>query len=351
MITQANFLSRVAACALVALLAPAAFAADASALKTGTVRYREVEQTYVAEGVVEAVKQATVAAQIPGRVVAVNFDVGDRVKKGQVIVRIDPTEVNQAYAASQARTAQAEATLRNATAQFQRTQSLVEQKFMSAAALDNARASYLAAQAQLEAAKAAQRQAAATKAYATVTAPYSGVVLARHVELGEMAVPGKPLMTGFDPNDLRVTASMPQYQLAAVRKFSKASVAFPALDKRVQATKITILPAADAQTHTTQVRLDLPPGIGGLYPGMFARAYFAVGQTKKLLMPTAAVAKRSEVNGAYVVGKNGEIQFRQLRLGEAADGDEVEVLAGVTAGEKVALDPVAALEALKRGGK
>jgi RND family efflux transporter MFP subunit len=336
--------------ALAYALAPAA-AADAPALRTAPVQYREVAQTYSAEGTVEAVKQSTVAAQISGRVVAVNFDVGDRVKKGQVILRIDPIEVNQAYAASQAQIAQAEATLRNAQAQFERTQSLVAQKFMSAAALDKAQADYKAAKAQLAAAEAGGGQAAATKAYATVIAPYSGVVSARHVELGEMAVPGKPLMTGFNPDELRVTASLPQQQLDAVRRLTSASVEFPALNKRIQASKVTILPAADSQTHTTQVRLELPPGMEGLYPGMFARAYFAVGRVKKLLIPAAAVARRSEVAGAYVVSENGEIRYRQLRLGEAAAGDEVEVLAGVLPGEKVALDPVAALAALKRGGK
>lgn len=353
MITRDNSLLRAAfaGMALATALVPLAALADAAALRTAPVQLREVDETYAAEGVVEAVKQSTVAAQISGRVVAVNFDVGDRVKKGQVIVRIDPSEVNQAYAASQAQIAQADATLRNAKAQFERTQSLVQQKFMSAAALDKARADYLAAKAQLAVAEAGGGQAAATKAYATVTAPYSGVVSARLVELGEMAVPGKPLMTGFDPSELRVTANMPQRELDAVRKLGRASAEFPALNKRVQATKVTILPAADALTHTTQVRLDLPPGIEGLYPGMFARAYFAVGKVKKLLIPAAAVAKRSEVNGAYVVGDNGEIRFRQLRLGEATQGDEVEVLAGLAPGEKVALDPVAALAALKRGGK
>ena len=337
--------------ALATALMPHAALADAPALRTAPVQFREVDETYAAEGVVEAVKQSTVAAQISGRVVAVNFDVGDWVKKGQVIVRIDPSEVNQAYAASQAQIAQADATLRNAKSQFERTQSLVQQKFMSAAALDKARADYLAAKAQLAVAEAGGGQAAATKGYATVTAPYSGVVSARLVELGEMAVPGKQLMTGFDPSELRVTASMPQRELDAVRKLGRASAEFPALNKRVPATKVTILPAADAQTHTTQVRLDLPPGIEGLYPGMFARAYFAVGKVKKLLVPAAAVAKRSEVNGAYVVGDNGAIRFRQLRLGEGVAGDEVEVLAGLAPGEKVALDPVAALAALKRGGK
>jgi RND family efflux transporter MFP subunit len=351
MINRHIFLLRAAFAGLTLALAPAAPAADTPALQTAPVQYREVEQTYAAEGVVEAVKQSTVAAQISGRVVAVNFDIGDSVKKGQVIVRIDPTEVNQAYAASQAQVAQAEAALRNAKAQFDRTQRLVEQKFMSAAAMDKAQADYQAAKAQLAVAQAGGGQAAATRGYATVIAPYSGVVSARHVELGEMAVPGKPLMTGFDPRELRVTASMPQYQLDAVRRLASAGVEFPALNKRIRAAKLTILPAADAQTHTTQVRLELPAGIEGLYPGMFARAYFAVGRVKKLLIPASAVALRSEVAGAYVVAENGEIRFRQLRLGEAAGEQEVEVLAGVAPGDKVALDPVAALAALKRGSK
>lgn len=353
MITRINSLLRAtfAGIALAGVLAPAAAAADAPALRTAPVQYRELEQTYAAEGVVEAVRQSTVAAQISGRVVAVNFDVGDSVKKGQVIVRIDPAEVNQGYAASRAQVAQAEATLRNARAQYERTKKLVEQKFISAAAMDKAQADYQAAKAQLAVAEAGGGQAAATRGYATVTAPYSGVVSARHVELGEMAVPGKPLMTGFDPRELRVTASLPQHQLDAVRRLASAGVEFPALKKRIQAAGVTILPAADAQTHTTQVRLDLPPGIEGLYPGMFARAYFAVGRVKKLLIPASAVARRSEVAGAYVVGEAGEIRFRQLRLGEAAGGEDVEVLAGVAPGEKVALDPIAALAALKRGSK
>ena len=351
MMTQHEVLLRAAVVALALAHAPAAMAADAPVLRTAPVQYREVEQTFAAEGVVEAVKQSTVAAQIAGRVVAVNFDVGDRVRKGQVIVRIDPAEVNLAYVASRAQVAQAEATLRNAKAQFERTQSLVQQKFMSAAALDKAQADFRAAEAQLASANAGSGQAAATRGYATVVAPYSGVVSARLVELGEMAVPGKPLMTGFDPGDLRVSASLPQRELNAVRKLATASVEFPALEQRVSAKRMSVLPSADAQTHTTQVRLDLPAGIAGLYPGMFARAHFVVGRMKKLLIPAAAVTRRSEVSGAYVVADNGDIRFRQLRLGEAAGEAEMEVLAGVVPGEKVALDPVAALAALKRGGK
>ena len=93
-------------------LAPLAHAALPFA--TATVEYREVDQTYAAEALVEAVKQSTVAAQISGRIVEVHFDVGDTVQKGQVLVRIDESEARQAVAGSEAVVAQARANLQNA---------------------------------------------------------------------------------------------------------------------------------------------------------------------------------------------------------------------------------------------
>ena len=306
---------------------------------TAVVEYREVDQTYAAEALVEAVKQSTVAAQISGRVVEVNFDVGDFVKKGQVLVRIDESEARQAVAGSEAVVAQARANLQNIRLNYERTKQLLAQKFVSQAALDKAQADYKAAEAQLAAAQASAGQAATTKGFTAVLAPYSGVVSARYAELGEMASPGKALMTGFDPKDLRVVASIPQYKLADVRRASRAQVEFPSINKWVTAKAVTLLPAADAKTHTTRVRLDLPEDVRDVYPGMFARAHFAVGRARKLLVPVQAIVRRSEVTAAYVVDPKGAVVFRQIRLGEPMADGLVEVLAGLSAGETVALEP------------
>jgi hypothetical protein len=86
----------------------------------------------------------------------------------------------------------------------------------------------------------------------------------------------------------------------------------------------------------------LPKDIPGIYPGMFARTHFATGQAKKLLIPAAAVVRRSEVTGAYVVNASGQVQFRQLRIGEQVPGNKMEVLSGLSEGEQVALEPVKA---------
>ncbi len=319
-------------------------------LATAPVQYREVDVTYAGEATVEAVKQSTVSAQVTGRIVEINYDVGDFVKKGQVIVRIDETEARQVVAGTEAQVAQAQAAFENARAALERSRELAKQKFISQAALEKAEADYRVAEAQLRASKAGASQASTTKGYSVVTAPYSGVVSARHVELGEMATPGKRLMTGFDPADMRVIATVPQYKVAEVRASPRAMVEVPSLNQWIQASSITVLPSADARTHATHVRLDMPPNLRGVYPGLYARAYFTIGRARKLVAPVAAVIKRSEVAGVYVVNDQGQVSFRQVRLGELAGQAEIEILAGVSAGEKVALEPVKAGMAAKPRG-
>ena len=328
-----------------ALLSGDGLVLAAEPLKTAVVELRQVDQTYATDGVVEAVRQSTVSAQISGRVVKINFDVGDWVEQGQVIVRIDPREVTQALAGSQAQVAQAQAALQQAKANWERTKGLFAQKFVSQSALDQATADYKAAQAQTEAALAGVGQAATTRGFADVVAPYSGVVAARHVELGEMAAPGKPLMTGFDPASLRVVANMPQYKLTEVRSGAAAVVEIPALNKWITATAVTVLPTVDPRTLATKVRLDLPEKLRDVYPGMYARAHFVVGRAVKLVVSAAAVLRRSEVVAVYVVdgadAKNMP-RLRQVRLGEPAGADGIEVLAGLQPGESVALEPLKA---------
>lgn len=310
--------------------------------QVGKVEFREVDQTYAAEGLVEAVKQATVSAEISGRIIELKFDVGDFVQRGAVIARIDESVVGQQLAGSQAQVAQARALLENARAQYERSKQLFAQKFISQAALDKASAEFKAAQAQAQASLAGAGQAAATRKFATIVAPFSGVVAARHIELGEMAQPGKPLLTGFDPKDLRVEVSVPQYKLPQVRALSRASIEIPSLQKWIKAAQITIQPTADIKTHASRVRLDLPDGLHDVYPGMFARAHFAIGRARKLLAPVAAILRRSELTAVYVVGPNDKVQLRQVRLGEPAGEGQIEVLAGLEPGESVALDPVKA---------
>jgi RND family efflux transporter MFP subunit len=314
--------------------APSAPAAPSAGLEAEVAQAREIDLTYPAEAVVEAVRQATVAAQVQGRVVEVRVDAGAEVKQGQPLMRIDAREASEGAAAAQAQLVQAKA-------HYERTRNLVAQKFMSHAALDQAEAAYKAAQASAGA-------SGATLSHANVTAPIAGIVAGRHTELGEMATPGKPLITVFDPKGMRVIASVPQFKLAEIRKAGKAKVEFPESGRWLDATRVEILPAADPRSHTVTARLYLPDNIEGVIPGMAARAHFVAGQGTKLTVPPGAVLRRGEVTAVYVLDDKSTPRLRQVRLGEAVAGGRLEVLAGIKPGDRVALDPVKAGIALKQ---
>ncbi|GAB4124934.1 MAG: efflux RND transporter periplasmic adaptor subunit [Sideroxydans sp.] len=306
------------------------------------VQLREVAETYSVDGVVEATRQATVSAQIAGRVKAIYFDVGDRVSKGQVLLRIDESEASQAVAGSQAQVAQAQAALSNARLNYERAKQLFEQKFISQAALDKAKADYDMAEAQARVSAAGAEQSALMQSYTAVMAPYGGVVAARHVEMGEMVTIGKPLMTGFDPSELRIIANVPQYRLADIGARPQVRVEVPELKRWLKAASVTVQPAADPRTHSTQVRVNLLPNEKGIYPGMFVRTHFVVGKANKLLVPASAVLRRGEVVAVYVLDQNDQPRLRQVRLGSATEQGEIEIVAGLSAGERVARDAIKA---------
>lgn len=325
-------------CAALALLASATvWGAD-----TARVEYRDVDNVYSTEALVEAVRQSTVAAQVMGRVIELKVDAGDRVRQGQVIARIDEREAVQAQATSEAQVAQAQANLENARLALERSRRLLESKFVSQAAVDGAEAQFKAAQAQLRGARAGAGQASISRGYSTVVSPINGVVSVRHVEPGEMAAPGKPLFTIFDPADMRVVAEVPQARVAEIKANARATVELPSAAAWLKVQLMTVLPAADARTHSTRVRLDLADGIKDIYPGVYARAHFSIGRARKLVVPAQAVLRRSELSGVYVVDANGAAHLRQVRLGEPTADGYVEVLAGVAAGEQVALEPIKA---------
>jgi RND family efflux transporter MFP subunit len=181
-----------------------------------------------------------------------------------------------------------------------------------------------------------------------VTSPLAGIVSQRHTELGELAAPGKQLVTVFDPKGMRVIASVPQFKLADVKKVARAKVEFPETGRWVDATRVEILPAADPRSHTVTARLYLPDNLEGVIPGMAARAHFVTGQGTKLTVPATAILRRGEVTAVYVLDDKGMPRMRQVRLGEAVGDGRVEVLSGIKPGDKLALDPVKAGIGLKQ---
>ena len=297
------------------------------------------------DGVVEAVRRTVVAAQVAGAVVALEVKAGDVVKPGQVLVRIDARGADQNALSSEAQVRSAQAALELASREFERQQQLFDKRYVSQAALERAQAQFKATQAAVSA-QLAQAGAARTQSgLFIVRAPYAGMVAEVPVALGDMAMPGRPLLSLYDPGTLRVTVAVPQGVAAGVGANDKIKLELPGLPAARQwldPVRTTVLPTADAATHSVQLRFDLPPA-SGASPGMFARAWLPMpaGDGTRVLIPSKAVVRRAELNAVYVVDATGRPWLRLVRLGRPV-GDRVEVLSGLAVAERVALDPQAA---------
>lgn len=296
------------------------------------------------DGVVEAVRQTVIAAQVPGAVVALDVKAGDRVQAGQVLLRLDARAAEQTAAAGDAQVLAARAAQEAATRELERQKQLFEKNYISRAALDRAEAQYKATHAQAAAQLASAGAARTQSGFYVVKAPYAGVVADVAVVLGDMAMPGRPLLTVYDPAALRVKAAVPQTAAMRISASTQSQVEIPGVTAAaIRPLKAQLLPTVDPATHTLELRLDLPAGLAGAAPGMFARAWLPLTGTPdgRVFVPAQAVQRRAELAGVYVVGADGRPLLRQVRLGRA-EGDRVEILSGVSVGERVALDPQAA---------
>jgi len=306
---------------------------------TATAELASTPRERLFDGAVEAVNQATMSAQTSGRVAEVFFDVDDYVEPGQAIVRFTDVEQQSALRQASAALTEARARANQADEEFRRVSSLFEANSASKREYDQALAARDAAQARIVAAESAVRTAEQQLEYTLVRAPYAGIVTERYVEPGEAVGVGQPLMSGLSLETLRVVVDLPQEVAALVRQHRKAYVM--TAEGRVETKNVTIFPFAHSASNTFRVRVELPQGQFGLYPGMFVKVAFVIGDAQRLLVPTVALMRRSEVTGVYVVDENDEVRMRQVRVGGTFD-ERTEVLSGLRAGERVAADPVRA---------
>ena len=322
------------------LLAMASAAPGVAAVPFETViaTLEDAARERVWDGRVEAVNQATVSAQTSGRIAELPFDVNDYVEAGAVLMRFTDTEQKAALAQAEAAQQEATARLAEANQEFERFSKMIENNSVSRAAFDQSRANRDAARARLNAARSRVEGAKEQLEYTVIRAPYAGIVSKRHVELGELVSPGQPVISGLSLQSLRVNVDVPQSMFHAIRTIGKAFVYVKG--ERIAAESLTFFPVADAEANTFRVRVNLPDGAVTLYPGMFVKVGFVVGETQRLLVPAEAVVRRSELSGVYVADGDA-VALRQVRLGRRY-GDSIEVLSGLSEGEAVAIDPVAA---------
>ncbi len=322
-----------------------ALAQSAPQVPVVAVRVAGVASGFEIDGVIQAVRQATVAAQASGRVASLAVKAGDAVRAGQVLATIDDRETLAGVQRSQAQVAQAQAELGNAKAQFERTRELQSKGFVSQAALDTAETQFKAAKAGSDQAVAAASQASLAHGFARVTAPFAGWVQQTLVEAGDLAVPGKPLLVVYAPQPLRAVVQLPSSRAQAALAASQIEVQLG--DAQGQARWVRpsarqVLPLADAVAQTVEWRLDLPAdGSSTAVPGQQVRVRFAGAQAQRAVIPGSAVLRRGELTAVYVAQGTGFV-LKPVRVGNDHGSAGIEVLAGLGANDRVALDPVRA---------
>lgn len=325
-------------------------AAQAVPVATMVIQPKAANVSYELDGVVQAVRQSTVAAQASGRLVTMVVKAGDRVRAGQVLATIDDREAMAGMQRSRAQVSQAQAELQTAQAQLERTRDLQSKGFVSTAALDIAKAQAQGAQSAKEQANAGALQSGLAQGFTKVTAPFDGWILQTHAEAGELALPGKPIATVYAPQPLRVAVQVPS---------SRSSVARAATQTMIQVGDAetatawfspkarTAVPSADPVSQTTEWRLELSANDAmQLVPGQQAHVRFVQSQgaaATRLWVPPSAVVRRGELTGVYVWSGSG-FSLRAIRTGANPGPEGVEVLTGLRAGDQIALDPVRATQ-------
>jgi RND family efflux transporter MFP subunit len=297
-----------------------------SNLPAATVRVQTVESklhstTEEIVSTVQARRHATLEAKLSGRIETMPVVLGQSVKAGEVIARLDAGEIK-------ARLDQAEASLEQAGQDWKRISALFEQQAVT-------RAEYDASQAHYGVAKGAVSEAKAMMSYVEIVAPFDGVVTKKWADVGDFATPGKPLIAIEDPSALQLEADVPEAIASHIQHDLRLTARVDGVSGELTGTVSEIAPAADPVSRTFRVKIDLLP-TPGLMSGQFARLIMPFGESHSLRVPASAVVQRGQMELVFVV-VNGHAQLRIVKTGNRI-GDELELVSGVDAGEQVVVD-------------
>jgi membrane fusion protein, multidrug efflux system len=311
-------------------------------VRTEVVAARTENATAEAVGTLRAVREATISGKVMGTVIEIRHGAGDAVREGEILLVVDSRDVSGQVMQAQGSLAQARAAAALAETNFRRFEQLFTRGAASQLELDQARFQYDTAKGAVQQAEGAVSTASSYQAYAEIPAPFSGRVVDRFCEIGDMASPGRPLMKIEDPRKLRLYASLDGTRAAAAQVGAPVEVQVPAIDNRVfRGTVAEVVPTADPLTRSILVKIDLEES-PELRAGLFGRARLPLGQRTVLRVPRAAVRQRGGVPGVFVA-EGGKAILRMVSLEEDRP-ENPQVLSGLDSGDRVILDPPAELE-------
>jgi RND family efflux transporter MFP subunit len=255
-----------------------------------------------------------------GKVVALNVQEGDYVAQGKLLVKIESGEISaQAF--------QAQAAYNNAKLQYDRIKTLFDEKAATQMEMDQATLGLKTAEAGMNAAKAME-------SYTTITAPISGRIVEKRINLGEMALPGQPVLKIEDNRHLRLEVTVREQDLRSIQAGKPVIVQIDALPgKDIKAHVEQVVPAADIRTHSFVVKIDIPADTS-LITGMYGKALFSIGKREAILVPKTAIVDMSGITGVYIISADGSAVFQMVQTGET-QGDSIEAVTGLKAGDRV----------------
>lgn len=278
---------------------------------------------------------ARIAAKVQGYVVELNVYAGDKVKKGQVLLRIDSKEMAEREAQAKAALESAKAELVKARNDFERYKALFEKESVAKKDYDDALARYETSQAAELRSQAFLDEAATMLSYATVTAPFDGIIGERNVNLGDLATPGKTLFSVYVPGSVELVAAAGEQYDRYLGVGTSVTVAVPSLGLRQASTIREVVPFRDEKTRTITVKAPLQE-VQGLVPGLYGTLTFDTRAGEVIVVPASAVSTVGQLESVKVLD-NGQVKTRHVKTGRKLD-DKVEILSGLTAGEEVVVN-------------
>lgn len=309
------------------------------AVKVSKIAASDQTDYISASGKIEATNSANLSTRMMGFVQRMNVKVGDDVKKGEVLLSINNTDLLAKKAQVEASIIQATAGYDNAKKDFERFKTLFDQGSASQKELDDMTTRHEMAKAGLEAAEQMKAEVQAQFAYANIKAPFSGVVANTFIKEGDMANPGMPLVTIESLGELEVTAMVSESDIDHIETGSEVKVFVKTADQVLQGVVTEVSHSAKNTGGQYLVKVNLPKTDGGVLPGMFVNVQFPVSgksANARVLLPIKALVKQGQLTGVYTLGADNVAILRWLRTGKVY-GSEVEVLSGLAQGEEYIL--------------
>jgi membrane fusion protein, multidrug efflux system len=302
-------------------------------VKTVKAAISLAEGDVTVSGTVVAREIARVASRVLGYVVELNVDAGDRVKKDQVLLRIDSKEMAEREAQAKAALESAKADLVKSRNDFERYKALFEKESVAKKDYDDALARYKVAQAAEARAHAGLDEAKTQLAYAIVTAPFDGIVGERNVNLGDLATPGRQLLTTYIPRSVELVASVGEQYASYLKGGMPVTVAVPSAEVKQASSIREVVPQREEKTRTITVKAPLTEE-PGLAPGLYGTLTFHTRPSQVIVIPSEAVKIVGQLETVRVA-QDGTVNVRHVKTGRKMADGKVEILSGLNAGEEV----------------